>query len=135
MSLLHRQLKFQIKDDSAVPSISTPVSKPAPKHAKPLSAKRLKAQQKREELCRLKSEQARVRDFSVGPVFLNWHFLTPDFQFLVLQWMIDFYESKTAITRDVEFMVQMSVSPHVVIITRGDDVRTCKKSLLSLFWK
>ena len=135
MSLLHRQLKFQIKDDSAVPSISTPVSKPAPKHAKPLSTKRLQAQQKREELCRLKSKQARVRDFLVGPVFLNWHFLTPDFQLLVLQWMINFYESKTAITRDVEFMVQMSVSPHVVIITRGDDVRTRKKSLLSLFWK
>jgi len=135
VSLLHRQLKFQIKDDSAVPSISTPVSKPAPKHAKPLSAKRLQAQQKREELCRLKSEQARVRDFLVGPVFLNGHFLTPDFQLLVLQRMIDFYESKTAITRDVEFMVQMSASPHVVIITRGDDVRTRKKSLLSLFWK
>ena len=69
MSLLHRQLKFQIKDDSVVPSVPTPAPKSVPQHAKPLSAKRLQAQAKREELCRLKSEQARVRDFLVGPVF------------------------------------------------------------------
>ena len=76
-----------------------------------LSTIHFQAQAKREALSCLKSEQACIRDL-VGPVFLSWHFLTPNFQLLDVQRMIDFYESKIQIMKDVEFIVQMSVSHH-----------------------
>ena len=80
-----------------------------PTSSKPMSAKRLIAKRKREEMARIKSEQPRVRDFLNGPTFLNWHFLMPDIQILLLQRLIDFYETKTQLTADVEFIVQFSV--------------------------
>ena len=51
-----------------------------------------------------------MRDFVNGNMFLNCHFLTPDFQLLLLQRLIDFYDSKAQMMKDVEFIVQMSVS-------------------------
>ena len=78
-----------------------------PRH---LTAKKIQARQKREELARLKSQHAHVWDFLNGNMFLNWHFLTPDFQLLMLKRIIHSYESKQQMMKNVEFMVQMSVS-------------------------
>ena len=80
-----------------------------PTSSKPMSAKRLIAKRKREEMARIKSEQPRVRDYLNGPTFLNWHLLMPDVQILLLRRLIDFYETKTQLTADVEFIVQFSV--------------------------
>ena len=70
-----------------------------PRH---LTAKKIQACQKREELARLKSQHARVRDFLNGNMFLNWHFLMPDFQLLMLHRIIHFYKSKQQMMKDVE---------------------------------
>jgi hypothetical protein len=75
-----------------------------------LTARKLAAIQKCEKLAALKSQQARVGDFLNGNMCLNWHFLTPDFQLLLLQRLIDFYDSKAQLVNiDVEFLVRMSV--------------------------
>ena len=103
-----RQLHFQIKDDSTpTPLPEPPQPSIPPRH---LTAKKLQARQKREELARIKSQHARVRDFLNGAMFLNWHFLTPDFQLLMLERLIRLYDTKQQMMKDVEFIEQMSVS-------------------------
>ena len=103
-----RELHFQIKDDSTpTPLPEPPQPSIPPRH---LTAKKLQARQKREELARIKSQHARVRDFLNGAMFLNWHFLTPDFQLLMLERLIRVYDTKQQMMKDVEFIVQMSVS-------------------------
>ena len=87
-----RELRFQVRDDS-VPT-PPPPQKEVSIQQKSLTPKKLAAIQKCEKLSALKSQHACMRDFLNRNMFLNWHFLTPDFQLLLLQRLIDFYDSK-----------------------------------------
>ena len=103
-----RELKFQMQEDSE--GAITLVAEGASLLGKPLSKKQLATREKRAQLAQIKSTHARSREHLHGGVFLNWQFLVPDMQLVMLDRLINFYPTKQQCINDAQFLYPMNVS-------------------------
>ena len=103
-----RELKFQLHEDSE--SAIALVPEGASLIGKPLTKKQLVTREKRAALAQQKSANARTREHLHGGVFLNWQFLVPDVQLLMLERLISSYTSKQQCINDAQFLYPMNVS-------------------------
>ena len=108
---LVRELKFQLQEDSE--SAIALVSESASLIGNPLTKKQLASREKHAALAQQKSANARSREHLHGGIFLNWQFLVPDAQLMMLERLITFYTTKQQCINDAQFLYPMNVSSFV----------------------
>ena len=72
--------------------------------------KKKSAKKRRAEAAKLKGTSVKARDFIHPALFLNFQYLMPDMQILVLERMKTFYHTKQHIMADINLLFPMSVS-------------------------
>ena len=70
----------------------------------------------------MKSQQARVHNFLDEQVFLNWDCIMPAFKLPLLHRIIEFYDSKQQVLKDVDLIVQFSVSDKLLSVLHLHDI-------------
>ena len=108
-NLFFRLLHFQVHEDSSNPVSIVPQ---APSLTLVHSPPKKKTQkERRSEAAKLKKEVVvNTRDFLNPTIFLNFQYLMPDMQILMLERIKTFYTSKQKIIDDIAFFFPVSVS-------------------------